>query len=53
MLTNGTSVEGTFGGSWKGDIEVVKGILQDKEKGEALTDGQGVFFSNLQYVINN
>ena len=39
-LTNGTTIEGSFGGNWFGKIEVTKGTLADKDQQhEDSTDG--------------
>ncbi len=43
-LTNGTTVDGIFGGSWKGKIEIMRGVLADK--GEEGIDGEA--FDELQ-----
>ena len=43
-LTNGTTVEGVFGGNWTGRIEITKGVLSDK--GSEETDGER--FDELQ-----
>ena len=46
-LTNGTTIEGVFGGNWRGRIEIVKGVL-DEEVGKDDTDGERTAFAELQ-----
>ncbi len=31
-LTNGTTVDGVFGGNWKGRIEIMRAVLADKRE---------------------
>ena len=47
-LTNGTTIEGTFGGSWHKKIEIVKATLEDGDKVQEDTDSARVAISELQ-----
>ena len=47
-LTNGTTIEGTFGGRWHKKIEIVKATLEDGEKVQEDTDSAHAAISELQ-----
>lgn len=45
-LDNGTTIEGTFSGSWTKRIEIVKGILEDSA--QRLSEGSDYVDSALE-----
>ena len=47
-LTNGTVIEGSFGGSWNKKIEISKATLEDKELLADSTDSVSAVMSELQ-----
>lgn len=47
-LTNGTKVDGTFGGSWHKKIEIVKATLEDGDKLQEESDSAQVVLAELQ-----
>ena len=47
-LTNGTKVDGTFGGSWHKKIEIVKATLEDGDKVQEERDSAQVAIAELQ-----
>lgn len=47
-LTNGTRIEGAFGGSWHKKIEIVKATLEDGDKVQEDTDSAHVAIAELQ-----
>jgi hypothetical protein len=47
-LTNGTRIEGAFGGSWHKKIEIVKATLEDGDKVQEDTDSARVAIAELQ-----
>lgn len=47
-LTNGTRIEGAFGGSWQKKIEIIKATLEDGDKVQEDTDSAHVAIAELQ-----
>lgn len=47
-LTNGTKIEGSFGGSWHEKIEIVKATLEDSDRVKEDTDSAHSVIAELQ-----
>ena len=47
-LTNGTKIDGSFGGSWHKKIEIVKATLEDGDKLQEETDSAHNAMAELQ-----
>ena len=47
-LTNGTRIDGAFGGNWHKKIEIVKATLEDGDKAQEDTDSAHLAVAALQ-----